>query len=244
MRIDNLHIENFRCFEDRTFFFDERFTLLIGANATGKTAILDAMAIAPGAASSPVPNAPSRAIQRQEARRTYRQAGEIGYFEEHYPTRITASGSIEEVELEWTREPRSGKSRTTRIGTRAVRDAMDSLVRRNRNDEGVVLPCIGYYGTSRLWVEQRLGAGGKLEPARQGSRYTGYQNCLTPTSPHGTWLPGPKPLSHPGSTGQSPGEPARPGTTPMTRPPALLLSTIRGGGRIEVGTACDPSRIR
>ena len=36
MRIDNLHIENFRCFEDRTFFFDERFTLLIGANATGK----------------------------------------------------------------------------------------------------------------------------------------------------------------------------------------------------------------
>ena len=156
MRIDNLHIENFRCFEDRTFVFDERFTLLIGANATGKTAILDAMAIALGAASSSVPNAPSRAIQRQEVRRTYRQAGEIGYFEEHYPTRITASGSIEEVDLEWTRELRSGKSRTTRIGTRAVRDAMDSLVRRNRNDEGVVLPCIGYYGTSRLWVEQRL----------------------------------------------------------------------------------------
>ena len=182
MRIDNLHIENFRCFEDRTFFFDGRFTLLIGANATGKTAILDAMAIALGAVSSSVPNAPSRFIQRQEVRRTYRQAGEIGYFEEHYPTRITASGSIEEVDLEWTRELRSGKSRTTRIGTRAVRDAMDSLVRRNRNDEGVVLPCIGYYGTSRLWVEQRLRAGGKLEPARQGSRYAGYQNCLTPTS--------------------------------------------------------------
>ena len=59
MRMDNLHIENFRCFEDRTFFFDERFTLLIGANATGKTAVLDAMAIAPGAASGSVPNAPA-----------------------------------------------------------------------------------------------------------------------------------------------------------------------------------------
>ena len=182
MRIDNLHIENFRCFEDRTFVFDGQFTLLIGANATGKTAILDAMAIALGAASSSVPNAPSRAIQRQEVRRTYRQAGEVGYFEEHYPTRITASGSIEEVDLEWTRELRSGKSRTTRIGTRAVRDAMDGLVRRNRDNECVVLPCIGYYGTSRLWVEQRLRKGGKLEPAKRSSRYTGYQNCLTPTS--------------------------------------------------------------
>ena len=173
MRIDNLHIENFRCFADRTFVFDGQFTLLIGANATGKTAILDAMAIALGAASSSVPNAPSRAIQRQEVRRTYRQAGEIGYFEEHYPTRITASGSIEEVGLEWIRELRSGKSRTTRIGTRAVRDAMDGLVLRNRNNECVVLPCIGYYGTIRLWVEQRLRKGGELGKEENWSRPNG-----------------------------------------------------------------------
>ena len=34
MRIDRLDIRNFRCFEHRTFEFDPRFTLLIGANAT------------------------------------------------------------------------------------------------------------------------------------------------------------------------------------------------------------------
>ena len=53
MNIDRLDIQNFRCFEDRTFAFDHRFTLLIGTNATGKTATLDALAIALGAVLTP-----------------------------------------------------------------------------------------------------------------------------------------------------------------------------------------------
>ena len=198
MRIDRLNLRNFRCFRDRTFILNERFTLLVGANATGKTAILDGMAVALGAALLDVPDAPSRTIQPQEVRRTDRQSGEIGEIVEHYPVRITANGRVEETELQWTRELRSKKSRTTRVDTGSIRRAIRQLVQRrlvHRDiadeeivflwdlvNEDVVLPFIGYYGTGRLWVEQRLWKGRAIEPAKPGARYAGYRNCLAPTS--------------------------------------------------------------
>ena len=182
MRINRLRLRNFRCFRDRTFTFDERFTLLIGANATGKTAILDGMAIALGAALLDVPDAPSRTIQLPEVGRTDRRSGEIGEIVEHYPVRVTASGSVGGANLEWTRELRSKNSRTTRVETRPIRDAMSKLVNRNMKNENVVFPFIGYYGTGRLWSEQRLRAEGNIAPSKRSARYAGYKNCLTPAS--------------------------------------------------------------
>lgn len=182
MRVAHLQLQNFRCFRDRTFTFDDRFTLLIGANVTGKTAILDGMAVALGAALLDVPDAPSRTIQLQEVRRTDRQSGEIGNVVEHYPVRVTASGTVEETCIEWTRDLRSRKSRTTRAGTESLRHVTRGLVRRNMNHEDAVLPFIGYYGTGRLWVEQRLWTGMVIDPAKRGARYAGYRNCLAPTS--------------------------------------------------------------
>ena len=181
MRINRLDISNFRCFEERSFAFHERFTLLIGANATGKTAILDALAVALGAALIRVPQATSGSIHRRDVRRTYRPTGETGYFVEHYPARVGATGSMAGSQVVWTRELMSAKSRTTRGGTRAIREAMSDLVRRSDNDGDVVLPYIGYYGTSRLWLEQRSSSVG-VHPAKRASRYVGYQHCLTPSS--------------------------------------------------------------
>ena len=170
MRIDRLNLRNFRCFPDRTFTFDERFTLLIGEKPAGKTAILDGMAVALGAALLDVPDTPSRTIQPQEVRRTDRQPGELV---EHYPVRATASGRIGGADLEWTRELRSKKSRTTRTETESIRQATRRLVRRNMKDKDVVFPCIGYYGTDRLWIEQQLRTGRKIDPGKRSSRYLG-----------------------------------------------------------------------
>ena len=182
MRIDRLDLRNFRCFPDRTFTFDERFTLLVGANATGKTAILDGMAVALGAALLDVPDAPSRTIRLQEVRRTDRQSGEIGEIVEHYPVRVTANGRVEETALQWTRELRSKKSRTTRADTESIRHAIKRLVHRDKANEDVVFPFIGYYGTGRLWVEQRFWTETAIDPGKRSARYAGYRNCLAPTS--------------------------------------------------------------
>ena len=180
MRINSFDIRNFRCFEDRTFTLDPRFTLLIGANASGKTAILDALTVALGAALMPVPSAPSRSIHYRDVRRTYRAAGETGHFVEHYPARVEATGALGEAEFEWARELKSAKSRTTRGGALSIRRAMGDLIGQCGGGADTVLPFIGYYGTGRLWLEQRLAVDGNLDPAGRNSRYVGYRNCLTP----------------------------------------------------------------
>ena len=46
MQIDHLAIANFDGFAHREFEFNPRFNLLAGGNATGKTSVLDALAIA------------------------------------------------------------------------------------------------------------------------------------------------------------------------------------------------------
>jgi predicted ATP-dependent endonuclease of OLD family len=50
MRIDRLHIENFKKFErtEKPFEFHPHFTLLVGDNGSGKTSVLDALAVALG----------------------------------------------------------------------------------------------------------------------------------------------------------------------------------------------------
>jgi len=45
MKIKNLHIENFRCFNILDISF-EKFTTLVGENGTGKTAVLEAVNLA------------------------------------------------------------------------------------------------------------------------------------------------------------------------------------------------------
>ena len=45
MNIRQLILRNFRRYESATFLFNSRFTIIIGNNGTGKTTILDALAI-------------------------------------------------------------------------------------------------------------------------------------------------------------------------------------------------------
>ena len=182
MKIDHLQIENFRCFADQELFFDDRFSLLIGANATGKTAVLDAIAIALGAALISVPQATSASVTRRDARRIYRPTGETGHYADYFPVRIAAEGTFADMPLSWSRELMSEKSRTTRRNAETVQRAMQELMRRNQEGGDIVFPMIGYYGTGRLWLEQRLTYRRKSEPAKRDSRYVGYRNCLTPSS--------------------------------------------------------------
>ena len=48
MRINQIHLKNFRCYEDVSIEFHPRFNVLVGINGTGKTSILEALRIAIG----------------------------------------------------------------------------------------------------------------------------------------------------------------------------------------------------
>ena len=68
MRMDHLQFTNYRCFQNRKFTFDKRFTLLVGVNGSGKTALLDALAVAAGSAFLNLPDAQGMPIYPQDAR--------------------------------------------------------------------------------------------------------------------------------------------------------------------------------
>ena len=48
MKIEEIYLRNFRCFEELSIVFDPRLTIFVGENGRGKTAILDAIAISFG----------------------------------------------------------------------------------------------------------------------------------------------------------------------------------------------------
>jgi len=48
MRIGKMHLKNFRCFENFTIEFEDDLTVIVAEKGRGKSAILDAVAVAVG----------------------------------------------------------------------------------------------------------------------------------------------------------------------------------------------------
>src|SRR6266853_1433924 len=96
MRIDRLHIENFKKFAktDKPFELHRQFTLLVGDNGSGKTSVLDALAVALGLWHKAAPGSGWRNILEEEIRLEPVAAGDRVYFKPQLPCRITVEGAI------------------------------------------------------------------------------------------------------------------------------------------------------
>ncbi|MEB3149611.1 MAG: AAA family ATPase [Sphaerospermopsis sp.] len=181
MKIRQLEIQNFRCFEHKVFEFSDQFNVFIGDNAKGKTAILDALAIAAGSFFLGIDTIDSRNILRDEIRRIIRTEGETPTLEPILPVVISCHGSFEDVtEMSWTREIKNDGGSTTREGAKLISTYAKELQQKIRiqeqDREKIILPVISYYATSRLWVQRKQRNIKTLAPR---SRFEGYDNCLS-----------------------------------------------------------------
>ena len=180
MKIRQLELQNFRCFEQKTFEFSDQFNVLIGDNATGKTAILDALAIGAGSFFLGIDNINSLNIQKDEIRRILRQEGEALTLEPILPVVISSHGSFEDVEeISWKREIKIKGGNTTRGDAKEIlqyaRELQQKVRVQNQDREKIILPVISYYSTGRLWVQNR-----EIKNLKgPDSRLLGYKNCLT-----------------------------------------------------------------
>ena len=179
MRIDRLHLVNFRCFESRAFDLAERFTLLVGDNGKGKTAVLDALSVGAGAWLLGIPGAPARSIHSDEVRRASYTVGAIGTLEPQTPVLVFCAGSIEGQQIRWVRGLASVNGRTDRRDAAEVSGLAGRVAQDVQAGRPVPLPVISYYGTGRLWVQKRQRS---TEPFARGSRFRGYVDCLDPAS--------------------------------------------------------------
>ena len=94
MRIDRLTASNFKKFEKESFEFHPQFTLLVGDNGTGKTAVLDALRIGVGAYLLGIPHSPAPSIKREYVRRETQRNGEFSTFEPITPCAIGCEGRV------------------------------------------------------------------------------------------------------------------------------------------------------
>ena len=104
MRIDQLTVRNFRNFTEKTIEFHRQFTVLVGDNGSGKTAVLDALRVGAGAYLLGIPGMSAPSIKREHVRRETRRNGEFSTFEPVVPSEVHCEGSVHGLELCWHRK--------------------------------------------------------------------------------------------------------------------------------------------
>lgn len=179
MRIDRLHIENFKKFErtEKPFEFHRQFTLLVGDNGSGKTSVLDALAVALGLWHKVAPGSGWRNILEEEIRLKPVLAGDRVNFKPILPTKISAEGSIGAKDgFSWARMIREGGTRTTNAEAREAENEIARLVQASEA-QSAPLPVLAYYGAGRAWLPTNKRPPGRLSQ-RKPQQLDAYRNCL------------------------------------------------------------------
>ena len=151
MKINSLHLKNFRNVVEARYELNPHFTVIIGINGKGKSTILHALRVACGTYLLAIPDAESKGIDPDEIR--YVNGGT--FLSPQTPVIVEATGSfrLESSEIIWRRRIPEGKIRTTSsyedVGK--VRDMGKSKFDKMRQgSDDLDLPVIAFFGTSRL----------------------------------------------------------------------------------------------
>lgn len=183
MRIDRLELQNFRGFERFALDLDPVFTLLLGRNGAGKTAVLEALAVAVGEWFTGLRQVAGQAryLRDDDVRQVSHMSEGVPSIEKVYPVKVTARGTIAEGQsVTWTRHILALGRRARSTGGTPVSGRAEGLEAAVVRGEEVDLPVIGFYGTARLWLKKR-----DREGASVTSRLHGYHASLEPAS--STW---------------------------------------------------------
>lgn len=159
--VDRLEVKNFRRYESLSMDLGRQVTLLIGENGSGKTAVLDAMAVMLGLLVKELGGTP-HGFAAKDARIVPRDLGSRARTATLEPT-FPVSGRVDAVvagaRFSWEKTLGSATGRTT-WGGREVREFVANLaaaaVAPAEEERGSShLPVIAYYGVERLLTVRR-----------------------------------------------------------------------------------------
>ena len=179
LKINKLYLDNYRCFKDFTIDFHDQLTVLVATNGKGKTAILDAIAVAFGTFVNSTGVARGSVFNRSDVQKIKARETKTNEMEEVYPLVLEANGLINNEVTHWSRELHKPKGATTTKDTKSLiqygQDIRNKVV--HKVDE--IIPLISYYGTGRLWGLKKITLNKKQH---ETSRLSGYIDCLDPLS--------------------------------------------------------------
>lgn len=183
MRLDGLELTNFHKFERFSIDFDERMTVLVGENGSGKSSVLDAARIALDSFTYHFVLGLQRRIEPTDARVSRYGMGGITDRQEQYPVIVAARGFMGEggtEQIAWSRSLGSPDDREYSVKPDGIWNLAEECKDRIKaGDTDLVLPVLAFYGTGRLWASEGKFSGG----AREGfSRQDGYRGALDATA--------------------------------------------------------------
>jgi predicted ATP-binding protein involved in virulence len=187
MRLDRLHIQNFRCYEDATFDFQPGFNLVVGVNGSGKTSLLQAVAASFNEFGTPL-TLGSLKISDDNVRFIVDKFEGRSRFERQFPHLIEADGKLLGASHWKIIRHRLESPHLTDTG---IGDEVFELVNKLNRREQIDLPVLAFYRANRRWKSAEVSA--EFAAQQKVSRYDGYSNwqdAVTDLKDFESWLIG------------------------------------------------------
>lgn len=183
MKIDWIELQNFKKYEMQEFEFSTQFTLLVGDNGSGKTTVLDALAVAASVwlarPPDPILNNSRRNIRPTEMRLVPVNRGDRVQFDSQSPVVVSARGTIgNQAGVRWARQIRSGGSRTSNADAEEAIHIIQSMYEQDRAGAPRPLPVLAYYGAGRGWIASNDRK--QMDSKAKGSarRWAAFYDCF------------------------------------------------------------------
>lgn len=188
MKLERLHLRNFRCFEELTIDFGKRLTVIIAENGAGKTAVLDAIAIGFGRYLTKLPGIAGLTTKDTDLRVA------DGERREAFMMLAWEARTRDDAPVVWA----SGRKRDGAVSAANIKNLLSEeheaflnrglkelddftlgLVQADADKQPYFLPVIAYYGTNRAIreeVQRRRGF------KKSFSRFDALTGALEPNS--------------------------------------------------------------
>ena len=169
MKLKSIKLRNFRCFENLELDFHKQLTVISGGNASGKSAVLDAVAISVGTFPSSFDGMSNCEIRKEDVRLviTKEKGKEVvanafgGSLNVNpmYPVVLSAAGIIDNQEVldnqlsHWEQKLTGSSNAHAIVSAKEIISVADEHQRRIiEGDATVTLPLIVYYNSERTWL--------------------------------------------------------------------------------------------
>ena len=191
MRINKMHLKNFRCFENFTIEFEDDLTVIVAENGRGKSAILDAVAVAVGPYIGCFNGVKTYSFEDSDVMQVQQDTNDsklrILRMKRQYPIVLEAEGVLGGKTVSWRREMMREGGRTTVKNAKALTDYGRNVQKavHSKHDENIILPVIAYYGTTRMWEDAKILAGNRKKINLE--RDSGYFEAMEPANTYQTF---------------------------------------------------------